>query len=201
MTKPTKWLCAQRRLRPDWAVWSESSLSAWRKLGSLATHWVHSEDWSDWADTQADLSLRWAHSHFVVFVMRRLKYCEIDKYQNSSLQAVLFLLFITQVEVLQAEVAALKQLVLTSTPSSPNKHLNPQIDSNGDEKKKDKKSKPFWKTHRRSTSHHQFTREDRLQVEAHSEARNDRCKEVRIKIVYWWNAEMTITHQDLWLGN
>ena len=26
-------------------VWSESSLSAWRKFGSLATHWVHSEDW------------------------------------------------------------------------------------------------------------------------------------------------------------
>ena len=25
-------------------VWSESSLSAWRKLGSLATYWVHSED-------------------------------------------------------------------------------------------------------------------------------------------------------------
>ena len=25
-------------------VWSESSLSTWRKLGSLATHWVHSED-------------------------------------------------------------------------------------------------------------------------------------------------------------
>ena len=25
-------------------VWSESSLSAWRKLGSLATHWVHSEN-------------------------------------------------------------------------------------------------------------------------------------------------------------
>ena len=25
-------------------VWSESSLSAWRKLGSLATHWAHSED-------------------------------------------------------------------------------------------------------------------------------------------------------------
>ena len=29
---------------------------------------------SDWSDTQADLSLRWAHSHFVGFVMRRLKY-------------------------------------------------------------------------------------------------------------------------------
>ena len=25
-------------------VWSESSLSAWRKLVSLATHWAHSED-------------------------------------------------------------------------------------------------------------------------------------------------------------
>ena len=25
-------------------VWSESSLSAWRKLGSLATQWAHSED-------------------------------------------------------------------------------------------------------------------------------------------------------------
>ena len=54
-------------------VWSESSLSAWRKLGSLATRWAHSADWSDWADAQADLSLRWAHIHFVGFVMSRLK--------------------------------------------------------------------------------------------------------------------------------
>ena len=30
----------------------QSSLSAWRKVGSLATHWVHSEDWSDWADAR-----------------------------------------------------------------------------------------------------------------------------------------------------
>ena len=29
------------KIRP---VWSESSLSAWSKLGSLATHWAHSED-------------------------------------------------------------------------------------------------------------------------------------------------------------
>ena len=28
--------------------------------------------WSDWVDAQADLSLRWAHSHFVAFVVRRL---------------------------------------------------------------------------------------------------------------------------------
>ena len=28
--------------------------------------------WSDWTDAQADLSLRWAHTHFVGFVMSRL---------------------------------------------------------------------------------------------------------------------------------
>ena len=38
------------------------SLSAQRRL------------WSDWADAQADLSLRWAHTHFVGFVMTWLNY-------------------------------------------------------------------------------------------------------------------------------
>ena len=56
-------------------VWSESSLSAWRKLRSLATHWAHIEDWSDWADAQADLSLSWAHTHFVGFIVSWLKLC------------------------------------------------------------------------------------------------------------------------------
>ena len=37
----------------------------------LSAQW---RPWSDWADTQADLSLHWAHSHFVGFVMRRLIY-------------------------------------------------------------------------------------------------------------------------------
>ena len=45
MTKPTKWLCAQRRLRSAWAPR---------------------------ADARADLSLRWTHSHFACFVMSRL---------------------------------------------------------------------------------------------------------------------------------
>ena len=69
MTKPTKWLCAQRRLRSAWASTQsdQSLLSTWRKLGSLATHWAHSEDWSDWTDVQADLSLRWAHISFCLF--------------------------------------------------------------------------------------------------------------------------------------
>ena len=32
-----------------------------------------SEDFEDWADAKADLSLRWAHRHLVVFVMSRLR--------------------------------------------------------------------------------------------------------------------------------
>lgn len=86
-----------------------------------------------------------------------------------------------QVEVLQAEVSALKQLVLTSTPSSPNKHLHPQIadtEAANKDKKKDKNLKPFWKTHRRSTSHHQFTKEDRIQTETDRMSHNDHCQEI-----------------------
>ena len=47
MIKPTKWHVRPAKtqislgIRP---VWSESSLSAWIKLGTLATHWAHSED-------------------------------------------------------------------------------------------------------------------------------------------------------------
>ena len=39
-------MCAQRRLRSAWASAQsdQSSLSAWRKLGSLATLWAYSED-------------------------------------------------------------------------------------------------------------------------------------------------------------
>ena len=75
MTKPTKWHVRPAKTRISLGigpVWSESSLSAWRKLGSLATNQAHSELWSDWADAQADLSLRWVHSHFVGFVVSRL---------------------------------------------------------------------------------------------------------------------------------
>ena len=66
--KTKKWVCAQRKLRSAWASAQsdQSSLSAWRKLGSLATHWVHSED-SDQTGR-----LRWAQVHFVGFVMSRL---------------------------------------------------------------------------------------------------------------------------------
>ena len=46
------------RMKKAWVL--SYPLSAQRRL------------WSDWTDAQADLSLRWAHIHFVGFVMRRL---------------------------------------------------------------------------------------------------------------------------------
>ena len=53
-------------------VWSESLLSTqWLAKDPSFFH-ADNEDWSDWADAQADLSLRWAHTHFVGFVMSRL---------------------------------------------------------------------------------------------------------------------------------
>ena len=67
MTKPTK--CSVRPAKAQISlgirlVWSESLLFAWRKLGSLATYWAHCEDW---ADAQADLSLRSALRSFCWF--------------------------------------------------------------------------------------------------------------------------------------
>ena len=46
------------RMKKAWVL--SDPLSAQRRL------------WSDWVDAQADLSLHWAHSHFVCFVMSRL---------------------------------------------------------------------------------------------------------------------------------
>ena len=40
-------------------VWSESSLSAWRNLGSLATHWAHIEDSDQTGPSESSLG---AHS-------------------------------------------------------------------------------------------------------------------------------------------
>ena len=55
-------------------VWLESSLFAWRKLRSLASHWAHSED-SD--QTGQMPRLIWVFAgctcHFVGFVLRLLK--------------------------------------------------------------------------------------------------------------------------------
>ena len=78
MTKPTKWFVrpAKTQISLDIrSVWSESSLSAWRKLGSLATHWAHSEG-SDQTGRMPRLIWVFARrtNHFVVFVMRWLNF-------------------------------------------------------------------------------------------------------------------------------
>ena len=47
MTKPTKWHVRPTKTQINQGihpVWSESLLSVWRHLGSLATHWAHSKD-------------------------------------------------------------------------------------------------------------------------------------------------------------
>ena len=47
ITKPTKWPVRPAKTQISLGicpVWSESSLSAWRKLGFLATHWAHCKD-------------------------------------------------------------------------------------------------------------------------------------------------------------
>ncbi|OAD56029.1 Guanine nucleotide exchange factor for Rab-3A [Eufriesea mexicana] len=56
-------------------------------------------------------------------------------------------------EVLAAEVAALKTLVLTSTPAKPNFHLHPQIDTKSRPNNEDSQQGLFARKHRRSPSH------------------------------------------------
>ena len=87
MSKPTKWHVHPAKtqislgIRP---VWSESSLSAWRKLGSLATHWAHSEDsdqtgqmsrliWVVAGRTVILLVLSWGGSHVWSVLLSSIK--------------------------------------------------------------------------------------------------------------------------------
>ena len=66
MTKPTKWLCAQRRLRSAWASAQSDQSSLCVAKDPSFLH-VDCEDCEDWTDAQADLSLRWAHMPFCWF--------------------------------------------------------------------------------------------------------------------------------------
>ena len=78
VTKPTKWHVSPAKTQISLGIrpaWSESSLSAWRKTGSLATHWAHSED-SDQIGRMPRLIWVFAGRtcHFVGFVMMRLNF-------------------------------------------------------------------------------------------------------------------------------
>ena len=78
MTKPTKWHVHQSKTQISLGirlVWSESLLSAWRKLGSLATHWEYSKD-SDQTGRMPRLIWVFAgrKGYFVGFLMTWLIY-------------------------------------------------------------------------------------------------------------------------------
>ena len=76
LTKQTNWHVRPAKtqisldIRPGW---SESSLSAWRQLGSLATHWAHSEVPGQTGRMPRPIWVfAWRTCHFVGFVMRPL---------------------------------------------------------------------------------------------------------------------------------
>ena len=77
MTKPTKWFVRPAKtqislgIRP---VWSESSLSAWRKLGSLATHWAH----------RAKTLIRLATLSFCWFCLEAAQYIGIPGHDTTA---------------------------------------------------------------------------------------------------------------------
>ena len=77
---PQNDLCAQQRHWSSWASTQsdQSSLSAWRSIGSLATHWAHREEWSDRVDALADLSLRLVHLLFCWFCHAPDQYLSCD---------------------------------------------------------------------------------------------------------------------------
>ena len=64
-------MCGQQKFRSAWASAQsdKSSLSAWRKLGSLAAHWVHSEDCDQTGRMPRLICRRCPHTHFVGFVV------------------------------------------------------------------------------------------------------------------------------------
>ena len=89
MTKPTE-MCLVKTDQPGHPpslirVFTVRMKKAWVLSYPLSTQ---QRLWSDWADAQADLSLRWAHSHFVGFVMRRLKIFYLPAMFNCHSQAM-----------------------------------------------------------------------------------------------------------------
>ena len=70
MKKPTKWHEGPAKtqislgIRPVWSVFAVRMKKAWVLSYPLS---AQQRLWSDWADAQADLSLRWAHMQFCWF--------------------------------------------------------------------------------------------------------------------------------------
>ena len=82
--RKTGWAASGQNQQTDCAPSEDSDLPSLIRVFAdcMKKAWVLSyplstqrRPWSDWADAQADLSLRWVHSHFVGFVTRRLCFC------------------------------------------------------------------------------------------------------------------------------
>ena len=70
MTKPTKWLCAQRRLGSAWAFAQSDQSSVCTQLVVKDPNFLHADsEESDLTgqNAQADLSLHWPHKSFCSF--------------------------------------------------------------------------------------------------------------------------------------
>ena len=80
--KPTK--CPVRQVKTQTNLGIHPVWSDQRNLGSVATHWLHSEDWSDWADAQTDLRLRCAHVSFCLFCLAPAKLLCFPVAQNQN---------------------------------------------------------------------------------------------------------------------
>ena len=69
-TKPIKWCVPPAKtlislgIRPVWSVFAVRMKKAWVLSYPVSTQWRF---WSDWADAQADPSLRWVHGSFCWF--------------------------------------------------------------------------------------------------------------------------------------
>ena len=107
MTKPTKWQARPAKtqiIMGIHSVWSESSLSAWRKLGSLATQWARSVDsdhceqtvrmrrpiWVFAGRTGHFVGLSWAGSTAILSAWQVLSYtCQLSPIATCS-ESLLF---------------------------------------------------------------------------------------------------------------
>ena len=104
MTKPSKWhVCPAKTqinldIRP---VWSESSLSARRKLMSLATHWAHTDD-SDQTGRMSRLSWVFARHTVILLVLSLGGSCGFTTGRFMLSLALLFVLMLLFFSILLA---------------------------------------------------------------------------------------------------
>ena len=96
MTKPTKWHVHPGKTLISLGicpVWSESSLCTQWVAKELSFLHADREDWLDWVDTQADLSLCWVHMPFCrfchVLAQITVSHDSVDRHLGLVVQSIL----------------------------------------------------------------------------------------------------------------